>query len=118
MSVNLDKIVVIGDRVLIEPTDASSRTKNGLYLPAGYHEKDEILQGYIVKCGPGYALPSMEDDESWNPSSREPRYIPLQAQPGDLALFVKKNAVEVKIDGERYFVAPQSALLLVERDAY
>lgn len=114
----LDKLVVIGDRVLIELGTAAERTKSGLYLPAGYQDKEEIQSGYILKCGPGYALPNMDADESWNPREKEPRYLPLQVQPGDLALFMQKNAVEIKYNGHKYFIVPQSAILLVERDEF
>ena len=114
----LDKLVVIGDRVLIQQGSATQRTKSGLYLPAGYQEKEDIQSGYILKCGPGYALPNMESDESWNPKEREPKYLPLQVQPGDLALFMQKSAVEIKYNGEKYYIVPQSAILLVERDEF
>lgn len=114
----LDKLVIVGDRVLIQQGTASQRTKSGLYLPAGYQEKEDIQSGYILKCGPGYALPNMESDESWNPKEREPKYLPLQVQPGDLALFMQKNAVEIKYNGEQYYIVPQSAILLVERDEF
>ena len=115
---NIDKLIVIGDRVLIEPAVATHKTKGGLLLPAGYQEKEEIQSGYILKCGPGYALPNMDHDDDWNPKEREPRYLPLQVQPGDLALFMQKSAVEIKYNGEKYYIVPQSAILLVERDEF
>lgn len=55
---NIDKLIVIGDRVLIEPSVATKKTKGGLLLPAGYQEKEDVQTGYILKCGPGYPLPS------------------------------------------------------------
>ena len=94
------------------------QTKSGLLLPAGYQEKEDILSGYILKCGPGYALPNMEDAESWNPEDHTVRYLPLQVQAGDLAIFMQKNAVEIKYEGEKYYIVPQSAILLVERDTF
>lgn len=118
MKPNLDKIIVVGDRVLIQPGTAAKRTKSGLLLPAGYQEKEEIQSGYILKCGPGYALPSMEEDEAWNQQHKEVRYLPLQVKPGDLAIFMQKNAVEIKYDGDKYFIVPQNAILLVERDDF
>ena len=114
----LDKLIVVGDRVLIELGTAAQRTKSGLYLPAGYQEKEDVQSGYILKCGPGYALPNMDADEPWNPKDKEPRYLPLQVQPGDLALFMQKSAVEIKYNGKKYYIVPQSAILLVERDDF
>ena len=110
-----DNIIVVGDRVLIKPDEALDRTKSGLYLPAGYQERENVQSGYILKCGPGYPLPNIEEGESWNQHSRDTRYLPLQVQPGDLALFLQKNAIEIKYRGEKYFIVPQNAILLVER---
>ena len=115
---NIDNLIVVGDRVLIEPSIATKKTKGGLLLPAGYQEKEEIQTGYILKCGPGYPLPSGDDGEPWNPSDREPRYLPLQVHPGDMAIFMLKRAVEIKYEGERYFIVPQSAILMVEREEF
>ncbi len=115
---NIDKLIVVGDRVLIEPATATRKTKGGLLLPAGYQEKEEIQTGYIIKCGPGYALPSENSDESWNPTNKEPRYLPLQVKPGDMAIFMLKNAVEIKYDGNKFFIVPQGGILMVEREEF
>lgn len=114
---NIDKLIVIGDRVLIQPAVATHKTKGGLLLPAGYQEKEEVQTGYIMKVGPGYPLPS-EEGEAWQPADGEPRYLPLQVKPGDMAIFLLKNAVELKYDGEKYFIVPQSGILMVERDEF
>ena len=115
---NIDRLIVVGDRVLIDPSTPARKTKGGLLLPAGYQEKEEVQSGYILKVGPGYPIPSGDDHEAWNPSEREARYIPLQVRPGDLAIFLLKNAVEIKYNGEKYFIVPQSGILMVERDEF
>ena len=115
---NIDKLIVIGDRVLIEPAVPTHKTQGGLLLPAGYQEKEEIQTGYIIKCGPGYALPNDGADEDWKPGESEPRYLPLQVRAGDMAIFMLKNAVEIKYDGKKYFIVPQGGILMVERDEY
>ena len=118
MTNTLDKIIVVGDRVLIKPDDSVDRTKSGLYLPAGYKDNEKVLSGYILKCGPGYPLPSMDEGEVWESRDKSPRYLPLQVQPGDLALFLSKNAIEIKYNNQKYFIVPQNAILLVERDEF
>lgn len=118
MTTDLNNIIVVGDRVLIQPNDAADRTKSGLYLPAGYQDKEKVQAGYILKCGPGYPLPNMDEDESWSSRNNDARYLPLQVQPGDLALFLQKNAIEIKYHGEKYFIVPQNAILLVEREEF
>ena len=118
MATSIDNIIVVGDRVLIEPRNGDERTKSGLYLPAGYQDKENVQSGYILKCGPGYPLPNMDDGESWNRSHSDARYLPLQVQPGDLALFLQKNAIEIKYNNKKYFIVPQNAILLVEREEF
>ena len=118
MTTNIDKIIVVGDRVLIKPNDSADRTKSGLYLPAGYQDKEKIQSGYILKCGPGYPLPSLDDGDSWKPSDNGPRYLPLQVQPGDLALFLQRSAIEIRYNNEKFFIVPQNDILLVERDDF
>ena len=115
---NIDRLIVVGDRVLIDPSTPARKTKGGLLLPAGYQEKEEVQTGYIIKVGPGYPIPSSDDGEAWKPGDHEPRYLPLQVRPGDMAIFLLKNAVEIKYDGEKYFIVPQNGILMVERDEF
>lgn len=59
----LQKIIVIGDRVLIKPRKTEERTRTGLYLPATVQDREEVSSGYIIKAGPGYAIPYPADGE-------------------------------------------------------
>jgi co-chaperonin GroES (HSP10) len=40
----------------------------------------------------------------------------LQAREGDLAIFLRKEAVEIEFDKEKYLIIPQSAILLLIRN--
>jgi len=112
----LKKLVVIGDRVLIKPTRPDERTASGLYLPPGVQEKEKVQQGYVIKTGPGYAIPMPVDDEPWKQDDDQGKYVPLQAKEGDLAIFLLSGATEVMYEKEKYFIVPQSAILLLERE--
>jgi co-chaperonin GroES (HSP10) len=113
----LDRIQVIGDRVLIKPRKESERTDSGLYLPPGVKEKEKIQYGYIVRSGPGYPVPmATEDQEPWELDQPKVNYVPLQVKEGDLAVFLQHSAYEVQYKGEKYFIVPQSAILMIERD--
>ncbi|NWG29555.1 MAG: co-chaperone GroES [Ignavibacteriaceae bacterium] len=113
---NIDRFIVVGDRVLVKPQEESSRTSSGLYLPAGVAEKERVQSGYVIKVGPGYATSSEIDDEPWKESTSKVKYIPLQAREGDLAIFLRKEAVEIEFDKEKYLIVPQSAILLLIRN--
>jgi co-chaperonin GroES (HSP10) len=112
----LKKLIVIGDRVLIRPAKPDERTSSGLYLPPGVQEKEKVQQGYIIKIGPGYVVPMPPEDESWRGGEEQVKYIPLQAREGDLAIFLVSAATEVLYQNEKYFIVPQSAILLLERE--
>ncbi len=110
------KLIVIGDRILIKPSKPEERTASGLYLPPGVQEKDKVQQGYVIKTGPGYAIPMPVDDEPWKSDEEQVKYVPLQAKEGDLAIFLLSGATEVMYEGDKYFIVPQSAILMLERE--
>ena len=114
--IKFKKLVVIGDRVLIRPSRPHERTDSGLYLPPGVQEKEKVQQGYVIKTGPGYAIPMPVDDEPWKHQDEQVKYVPPQAREGDIAIFLLSGATEVLYEGEKYFIVPQSAILMLERE--
>jgi chaperonin GroES len=112
----LKKLIVIGDRILIKPLQPDQRTASGLYLPPGVQEKEKVQQGYVIKTGPGYAIPIPVENETWKSDEDQIKYIPLQAKEGDLAIFLLNGATEVMYHGDKYFIVPQSAILMLERE--
>lgn len=112
------KIILVGDKVLIAPDKDADRTQHGLYLPPGVKEKEKVQSGYIVNVGPGYAVPNPHfiDQESWSTTPKDPvKYLPLQAEEGDYALFLRDSAIEVEYDGQRYLIVPHSSILMIIR---
>ena len=114
----LKKLIVIGDRLLIKPARPDERTASGLYLPHGMQEKEKVQQGFVIKTGPGYAIPMPVENESWKGEEEQVKYVPLQAKEGDLAIFLVSGAIEVMYEGEKYFIVPQGAVLMLEREEH
>jgi chaperonin GroES len=110
------KLIVIGDRILIRPAKPNERTESGLYLPPGVQERERVQQGYVIKTGPGYAIPMPVEDEPWKAEDDQVKYVPLQAKEGDLAIFLLSGATEVLYESEKYYIVPQSAILMLERE--
>ena len=113
------QIFVVGDRVLIKPDKGEQKSKAGLYLPPSVIEKQEILSGVIVEIGPGIPLGNPEEniDEPWSSNDNSNvKYIPTQADVGDIALFLNKASIEIKIENDDYLIVPQSAILILIRD--
>ena len=120
MSESRKRLIVVGDRVLIQPEEGEDRTKVGLYLPSTAVDNQAVQGGKVVATGPGNAVsaPTELDDEPWKigGATGEPKYVPLQAQIGDYALFFRKAAVEIAFEGENYLVVPQAAILTLVRE--
>ncbi|MFN1834961.1 co-chaperone GroES [Balneola sp. MJW-20] len=112
---SIDKFIVVGDRVLIKPRDMETHTRSGLVLPATVKEKEEIQSGYILKTGPGYPIPNNDIEEAWK-GNEETKYLGLQAEEGDLAIFLKSRAFEIEFENEKYLIVPHTAILLLIRD--
>ena len=118
MSDKLNKLKVVGDRILIYPDSGQDRTSSGLYLPPTVTEKEDVQSGYVVAVGPGTPLASTEgENDVWQqPGLAKVKYIPLEIEVGDYALYLKKFAIDIKYQDEKYIIVPLSGILVVERE--
>lgn len=113
---NLENILVIGDKILIDPLSPPDKTTSGLYLPPTVQDKEKVQKGYVIKVGPGYPIPFPADnDEPWKEPTENIKYIPLQVRVGDIAVFLMSAAIEIYYDEKKYFIVPHHAVLMVER---
>ena len=113
------KLIVVGDRVLVSPTQGEERTREGLILPTSAVEKNEVQSGRVVEVGPGTPMtpPAEIGDEPWKVTEPpSPIFIPLEAKVGDQVLFLRKAAIEIQFAGESYLIVPHGAILVLARD--
>jgi co-chaperonin GroES (HSP10) len=112
------QLIVVGDRVLITPDESKEKTNFGLYVPQGIEEKEKVQGGIVFKTGPGYPLPDPSDasDEPWSLPKRDTKYVPLQVEEGDYVIFLRKSAIEIEFEKQKYLILTQSAILLIVRD--
>jgi chaperonin GroES len=113
----MSDLIVVGDRVLIEPLGGEQLTESGLVLPATVTEKDKVQGGRIIRVGPGYltANPEYSESEPWKKPHESVRYLPLQADVGDFAYFLKRDAVEMQYKGHDFLVVRHGAILALVR---
>lgn len=83
----------LGDRVLIEPKEAETKTAGGLYIPDTAKEKPQ--QGTVIAVGPG------KKDE------------PMEVKVGDEVLYGKYAGTEVTVDDKKYLIVKQSDILAI-----
>lgn len=107
---------MVGDRVLIKPKSPKEITSWGLYLPPSVERKEKLQSGYVLKVGPGYPIFSGEEsDEPWK-GKNELKFIPIQPQVGDLAIYLQNSAFEMSFNDEKFLVVSNSAILMLIRD--
>jgi co-chaperonin GroES (HSP10) len=114
------ELIVVGDRVLIEPDEDTERTETGLYLPQGVKEKEKVQSGRIIKVGPGYPIPDPTalGTEPWQTSKTENRYFPLQAKEGDHCIYLKNESIEIEFEKKKYVIVSHSAILALLRNKF
>lgn len=113
----MSELMVVGDRVLIRPLGGEQMTESGLVLPATVTEKDKVQGGRIIRVGPGYltANPEYSESEPWKKPHESVRYLPLQAEVGDFAYFLKREAIELNYKGNEFLVVRHSSILALVR---
>jgi|SRR3989344_2698974 len=84
-----------GDRVLVKPLPAESRTASGIIIPETAKEKPE--QGVVVAVGAG----------KWD----DGKLVPVSAKVGQKIMFSKYGYEEVKLGGVEYFLVSESSIL-------
>ena len=95
------QIIIVGDRVLIQPDTGEKKSAAGLYLPPNVIEKQDVRGGIIVEVGPGIPVgnPDEISEEPWKTNNHgEVKYIPTQAEVGDYALFLSKASIEINVE--------------------
>jgi chaperonin GroES len=93
------KIQPLGDRVVVRPLEAESKTKGGIVLPDTAKEKPQ--QGEIVAIGKGKVL------ENGTVS-------PLEVKVGDKVLYGKYSGNEITTkDGEELLIMREEDILAI-----
>ncbi|MBO6576521.1 MAG: co-chaperone GroES [Rhodothermales bacterium] len=113
----MSEIILVGDRILVDPDSGERQTESGLVLPASVAERDKVRGGRVVRVGPGYIIPNPEfsEAEMWA-QKQAVRYLPLQAKPGDYAFFLRKEAIELTFQDHNYVIVSHGAILALIRE--
>jgi co-chaperonin GroES (HSP10) len=115
------ELIVVGDRLLIRPEEGEERTGSGLILPQSAVASRQARGGWVVSVGPGMPIASPVDfmEDGWRDGDEpQPRFVPLQAQEGDYALFLHKAAVEITFEDKKYLIVPNGAVLVLMREGF
>ena len=90
----------IGEKVIIERSEAEERTKGGIVIPDTAKEKPK--KGTVVAVGEGRLLKSG-------------KRFPLTVKAGDRVLFTSYAGTEVSVDDKKYLIMGEEEILAVIR---
>lgn len=91
----------LGDRVVVQRTEADSKTAGGIIIPDNAKEKPK--QGRVIAVGSG-----KKDEGGF--------YIPVDVKVGDIVLFTSYAGDEVKVLGDELIVLKESEIICVLED--
>ena len=91
----------LGDRILVERTEAEEQVRGGLVIPDTAKEKPQ--EGKVVAVGQGKVLEGGET-------------VAMTVKPGDQVLFGKYSGTEVTIDDKEYLIMREDDVLGIVSD--
>lgn len=91
------KLKPLGSRIIVERTEAESKTAGGIIIPDSAKEKP--AEGIVVAAGNG----AMVDG----------KLIQMDLKVGDKILFAKWGGTEVKLEGKDYIIMKEDDVLAV-----
>ena len=94
----MSKIIAIGDKIVIKPTDPEEMTSGGVILPDVAQE--ETMLGTVESVGPGRILDS--GSPGW-----------MQCKVGDTVMYPKFHFKKIEIDGEEYVIGREQELMVI-----
>jgi chaperonin GroES len=89
----------LGDRILVEPMAAETKTKGGIIIPDTAGEKP--TRGKVIAAGPGAR-------------AEDGRLLKLDVKVGDVVLYGKWSGTEVKLDGKDLVIMKESDVFGIE----
>lgn len=98
----MEKLAPLGNNVIVKPTAAEEVRKSGIILPESAQEKPQ--EGEIIAIGPGK-------------TTKSGNLLPMSVKIGDRVIFAKYTGSEMKIDGEKYLIMPESDILAITQVA-
>lgn len=88
----------LNDRIVVEPSEAETKTASGIILPDSAQEKPQ--RGVVLAVGPGKLLDSG-------------KVATIGVKVGETVLYGKYSGTEVKLSGKDYVILRQEDVLAV-----
>lgn len=96
MSTKSPKIRPLGDRLVVQPQEAETKTAGGILIPDTV-DKDKPMQGTVLAIGQGKYV--------------DGKMLPLQVKVGDKVLFGKYAGTNIKFAEHEYLVMKEEDVM-------
>ena len=90
----------LGDRVLVEPSEAEEKSPGGIILPETAQEQP--AEGKVIAVGPGRILDEGKRQE-------------VSVSEGDVVIYKRFGGTEVSLDGEEYVLVDEDSILAIRK---
>jgi chaperonin GroES len=94
---NMQKLKPLGDKILVLPSEAETKTKSGIVIPDNIKEKPQ--EGKVIAVGSGKMV--------------DGKRIPLEVVVGDKVIFSKYGGDEIKVEDKEYKIISESDILAI-----
>ncbi|MBU6431093.1 MAG: co-chaperone GroES [Patescibacteria group bacterium] len=100
LSENANKIIPLGDRVLLKVSEDKngSKTASGIFIPDTV-DKEKPEQGKVVAVGEGKYI--------------DGKLIPINVKVGDTVVFSKYGYDEIKVNDEEFLIVKEDNILAI-----
>ena len=95
------KLVPLGDRVVVLPKEQEEITKSGIVLPGTVQERPQ--EGEVIAVGPGRVLDNGTK-------------LAMELKVGQTVLFAKYAGTEFKVEDDEYLILRESDVLAVVKE--
>ncbi len=89
----------LGNRVLVEPSEAEEKSAGGILLPESAQEAP--AEGKVIAVGPGNVLDNGERAE-------------MSIKEGDVVIYRKFGGTEITVDGKDYVLVEEDSVLAIK----
>jgi chaperonin GroES len=95
----MEKLTPLGNNVIVKPIAEEQVSKGGIIIPDTAKEKPH--EGEIIAAGPGKV-------------NKAGNLKPMDVKVGDRVIYAKYTGSEIKVEGEKYLIMPESDILAIK----
>jgi len=91
----------LGNRILVEPSEAEEKSSGGIILPEAAQEQPR--EGKVIAVGPGKILDSGERQ-------------PMSVEEGDIVIYTRYGGNEIEYDNKEYLLVDEDSVLAIRTE--